>query len=48
MALLYLGVMILVQISGYDVVNDVNFPGYLGAVFAIVAGVIKIWREVSR
>ena len=48
MALLYLGVMILLAISGVDVVNDVNFPMFLGFIFSVFAGVLKVWRSVSR
>ena len=47
MALLYLGVMILL-VSGVDVVNDVDFTIFLGFVFCVFAGVMKIWRVVSR
>ncbi len=48
MALLYVGVMILLTLSGVDVVNDVNFPMFLGFIFSVFAGVMKIWRAVSR
>jgi len=48
MALLYVGLMMLLAVSGVDVVNDVTFPAFLGALFAIFAGVLKIWRSVSR
>ena len=48
MALLYVGVMILLTLSGVDVVNDVNFPMFLGFMFSVFAGVMKIWRVVSR
>lgn len=48
MALLYLGVMILLVLSGVDVVNEVNFPIFIGSIFSVFAGVMKIWRVVSR
>lgn len=50
MALLYLGVMILLQIAGYDMISGegVGLEALIGIVFASVAGIMKIWREVSR
>jgi len=48
MAVIYVGVMILLAVSGVDVVNDVDFPIFLGFVFCVFAGVMKIWRVVSR
>lgn len=50
MALLYLGVMILLQIAGYDMISgeSVELQALIGIVFASVAGIMKIWREVSR
>ena len=47
MALLYLGVMMLLQMGGVDIINDVNFPAFVGSLFAVFAGVLKIWRVVS-
>lgn len=50
MALLYLGVMVLLQIAGYDMISgeSMDLQVLIGIVFASVAGVLKIWREVSR
>ncbi len=50
MALLYLGVMVLLQIAGYDMISGeaVDLQVLIGIVFASVAGILKIWREVSR
>lgn len=50
MALVYLGVMILLQIGGYDMISGegINLQALIGIVFASVAGILKIWREVSR
>ena len=50
MALLYLVVMCLLQIAGYDMVSgdDVGLQALLGVIFASIAGVLKIWREISR
>jgi len=50
MALLYLGVMILLQIGGYDMISgeSMDLQVLIGIVFASVAGIMKIWREVSR
>ncbi len=50
MALLYLGLMILLQIGGYDMISGegIQLQALIGMVFASVAGILKIWREVSR
>ncbi len=50
MALLYLGLMILLQIGGYDMISGegMDLQVLLGVIFASIAGVLKIWREVSR
>jgi len=50
MSLLYLGVMILLQIAGYDMISGEGsqLQALIGIVFASVAGILKIWREVSR
>lgn len=48
MACVYVLVMILLAISGVDVINDVQFAGYLGALFAVFAGLFRIWQQVSR
>jgi hypothetical protein len=46
MALLYLGVMILLEIAGYDVIrgDSIELQAFLGIVFATVCGIMKIWR----
>lgn len=50
MALLYLGVMILLQLAGYDTISGegIELQSLIGIVFATVAGVMKLWREISR
>jgi len=50
MALLYLVVMVLLQIAGYDMISGecVDLHVLIGTIFASVAGILKIWREVSR
>ena len=50
MALLYLGVIVLLQTAGYDMIGGEGFElqALIGIVFASVAGIFKIWREISR
>lgn len=50
MALLYLGVMMLLQSAGYDMISGdgMDLQALIGVIFASVAGILKIWREVSR
>ena len=50
MALLYLGVMVLLQIAGYDMISGDGFElqVLIGSVLASVAGILKIWRQASR
>jgi len=50
MALLFLGVMILLQIAGYDMISGeaMQLQVLLASVFASVAGIMKVWRQVSR
>ena len=50
MALLYLGVMILLQNAGFDMISGegMDLQVLLAFVFACVAGIMKIWRQVSR
>lgn len=48
MALVYVGVMILLAVSWVDVVYDASFPIFLGVIFCVFAGAMKIWRVVSR
>jgi len=50
MALLYLGVMVLLQIAGYDMISGecMDLQVLIGTVFASIAGILKIWRQVTR
>jgi len=50
MSLLYLGVIILLQIADIDTIGGeaIQLQIFLGVVFATVAGILKIWRAVSR
>lgn len=50
MALLFLGVMVLLQIAGYDMIrgDGIQLQTLVAVIFASVAGILKIWREVSR
>lgn len=50
MALVYVGVMILLQIAGYDMISGdgIQLQALIGSVLASVAGILKIWRQVSR
>jgi len=50
MALLYLGVMVLLQIAGYDMISGecMDIQVLIGSVFASVAAILQIWRQVSR
>ncbi len=50
MALLYLVLMVLLQVAGYDMISGegIQLQALLGIVFASVAGILKIWREISR
>jgi xanthine/uracil permease len=50
MSLLYLGVMVLLQIAGYDMISGevIDLQVLIGTVFASVAGILKIWSQVSR
>lgn len=47
MYLLYMGLMILLKMSGYDVVNEYQYQAWLGVVLSAIAGILKIWRSVS-
>ncbi len=44
----YLLIMILLSVSGFDVLNDVRFPIFLGSIFSVFSAVMKVWRVVSR
>ena len=50
MAMLFLGLMILLQIGGYDMISGegIQLQTLIGIVFASVAGIMRIWREVAR
>jgi len=50
MALLYVGVIILLQLAGFDTIGGgaIELQLLIGTVFATVAGILKIWRVVSR
>ena len=50
MAMLFLGLMILLQIGGYDMISGegIQLQALIGMVFASVAGIMRIWREVAR
>ena len=48
MYLCYVLIMIMLAIAGVDVIGDASFPGYVGLLCAVVAGLLRVWREVSR
>ena len=50
MAFLYLGVMILLQVAGIDTIGGeaIQLQAFIGILFGSVAGIMKMWRTLSR
>lgn len=47
MYLIYMGLMILLALCGYDIVDGYEYQAFFGVLLSVVAGVVRIWRSLS-